>query len=368
MRIERVQSRAVFVPLERPVAFSTRDVTGRWYTLVRVAADGVEGVGFCLGSPVVSAAVRVWLQPLLLGEDPLATDRIWDRMFRQTLLEGRRGAVMRAISAVDVALWDLMAKVAGQPLHRVLGAKRDRVPAYASGGYYMEGKSPQALGDEVAGYAAQGFSAVKIKVGRSPDLEFEAARVKAARAAIGAGTQLFLDANNAWPDAATALRFIRAFAPYDIGWVEEPVMPDDIPASAEIAAATDIPVATGEIEATRWGFRALLDARAADIVQPDAAVCGGVTEWLRIASLAASAGVPVAPHWFSDLHVHLVCAAPNATWVEYFPDVSVLNFWGITTEPVRARGGMISPPPRPGHGIAFDTEAVDRFAVEPWSP
>jgi len=142
MRIERVESRAVFVPLDVPVAFSTREITGRWYTLVRVLADGLEGIGFCLGSLVVSTAVRTWLKPLLEGQDPFATEWLWDRMYRQTLLEGRRGAVLRAISAVDIALWDLKGKATGLPLYRLLGGNRSPSPPTRAVGITLRG-SPQ---------------------------------------------------------------------------------------------------------------------------------------------------------------------------------------------------------------------------------
>ncbi len=367
MQIEQVECRAVFVPLERPVAFATREVPGRYYTLVRIRSAGHTGVGFCLGSPVVATAIRTLFRPLLLGEDPLATERHWDRMFRQGLLEGRRGALLRAMSAIDIALWDLKGHLTSLPLYRLLGAYRDEVPAYASGGYYAVGKGPDALGEEAAGYVKLGFQALKIKVGRERDLQSEVARVAAVREAIGPDVQLFLDANNAWPDASTAVRFIRAFEPFNPGWIEEPVMPDNLAASAAIAAAVPVPVATGEIEATRWGFRAILDAKAAQILQPDAAVCGGITEWVRIAALAAAYDVPVAPHWLSDLHVHLVASSPNATWVEYFPDASVLNVWKLVQEPVSAVAGRLRPPDRPGHGIRYDEAAVARFALDEWS-
>ncbi len=367
MRIEQIETRSVFVPLDRPVAFATRDVPGRYYTLVRIRSGGLVGIGFCLGSPVVATTIRTLFRPLLDGEDPLATERHWDRMFRHGLLEGRRGALLRAMSAIDIALWDLKGKVASLPLFRLLGAYRPEVPAYASGGYYVLGKGPDALGQEAAGFVEQGFRAVKIKVGRERDLKTEVARVAAVREAIGSDVQLFLDANNAWPDVPTAVRFIRAFEPFDLGWIEEPVMPDNLPASAGIAAAVTTPVATGEIEATRWGFRAIIDAKAAHILQPDAAVCGGITEWVRISALAAAYDLPVAPHWLSDLHVHLVAATPNATWVEYFPDASILNIWKLVQEPVRALAGMIRPSDRPGHGVSFEETAVTRFALDAWS-
>ncbi len=172
--------------------------------------------------------------------------------------------------------------------------------------------------------------------------EEDAMRVKAAREAVGPAAPLFLDANNGWPDAAAAIEAVRMFGPYEIGWIEEPLMPDDITSHAEIASAVRTPVATGEIHATRWDFQQLLEAQAAAVIQPDAGVCGGITEWRRIASMAASHGVEVAPHWLADLHVHLAAATPNATWVEYFPDHSVFNIGRLFATALATRPGALA--------------------------
>jgi D-arabinonate dehydratase len=299
----------------------------------------------------------------VVGEDVHAVERLWKTMFESTILIGRRGAVLRAMSAIDLALWDLIATSAGQPLYRLLGGFRDVVPAYASGGYYREGKELDGLAAEMSRYVAMGFTSVKIKIGRL-DTKADAERVRVARETLGPDVRLALDANNAWPDAASAIGAIRAFEPFDVWWIEEPVMPDNIAASADVASATDIPVATGELESTRWGFRQLLDARAAAILQPDATVCGGVTEWMRIAHMAAGEDVPIAPHWMANVHVQLVAAVPNGLTVEYFVlDEDVLNFERIVSEPLVPRDGMIPVPQRPGHGIVLDEGAVARFRV-----
>ena len=280
MRIISVEAATCVVPLEGGIAFATRAVQERHYTLVRVRSDsGGEGVGFCYaghkGGGVVTLAVRDLLADVAVGEDPHRTEAIWDAMYRETLLHGRRGSVIRAISAVDMALWDLVSREAGLPLHRYLGGYLDEtVPAYASGGYYAEGKTPDDLCDEMRRYVEMGFDAVKIKVGRVPPVE-DAVRVRAAREAVGPNVPLFLDANNAWPDAMTAIQAVRHFEEYEPGWIEEPLMPDDIRGHAEIAAAVSVPVATGEIHATRWEFQQIVDAGAADILQADAGVCGG---------------------------------------------------------------------------------------------
>ena len=207
----------------------------------------------------------------------------------------------------------------------------------ASGGYYLSGKSEQDLAAECAGYVDAGFTAVKIKVGRV-DARADAGRIATVRAAVGDEVELFADANNAWPDAASAIRAIRRWDEYDLGWVEEPNPPDELAAHAAVAAAVEPPIATGEIHQTRWDFQHILDLAAAAILQPDAAVCGGITEFRRIAALAAGQGITVAPHWLADLHVHLVAATPNATWVEYFPDTEVLNLMELFQTRLAVRG------------------------------
>ena len=230
--------------------------------------------------------------------------------------------MLRAISAIDVAIWDAVSKEAGLPLYRYLGAYHEgTVPVYASGGYYGGNKTLVDLSTEMRGYVEMGFTAVKMKVGMLPMSE-DVERVKTARETVGPDIPLFLDANNAWPDSVSAIQAIRAFEPYTPGWIEEPLMPDDIRGHARITDAVDTPVATGEIHATRWEFLDLIEREAAQVIQPDAGVCGGITEWRRIAGIAASHAIPVAPHWLADLHAHLVAATPNATWVEYFTDFS----------------------------------------------
>ena len=371
MSVISVLASTVVVPLDIGVAIASRAVQNREYTLVRVKdSNGIEGVGFCYGGSkaghLATLAVRDLLREHVIGRDLQDVEAIWDAMFRDSVLQGRRGCVLRAMSAIDIALWDLMAKEAGLPLHSLLGSNgRETVPAYASGGYYLEGKTPEHLAEEVQGYVDKGFKAVKIKVGRLSARE-DAERIRACRQAIGPDVPLFLDANNAWRDASEAIEAIRWFEEYEPGWVEEPVMPDDLEASAAITAAVRTPVATGEIEATRWGFQELIHRQAASILQPDAAVCGGITEWRKIASLAADHGLPVAPHWFADLHLHLVAATPNATWVELFPDAKVLNFMRLLKKSVEVRDGELVLPKEPGLGIELDAKVVERYSLDGW--
>lgn len=367
-----VQACAVRVPLAAPLAFSTRGVVAREYVLVRVRdEDGAEGIGFAYagtsGGAVLATAVRDLLAPVVTGEDPYRVEGLWREMYQEALLHGRAGSVMRALSAVDIALWDHNARAVGLPLWRFLGGvHRESVPAYASGGYYLEGKTPQGLAEEVSGYVERGFSAVKIKVGRlSPPQEEE--RLAAVRDAVGPDVLVMLDANNAWSDVPTALQTVRRFEAYDPYWLEEPFSPDDVDNHARLARRTPIPVATGEIEAGRWRHKELLDKQAAAILQTDAAVAGGVTEFRRIAATAASYGIPVAPHWFHDLHVHLVGSTPNAVFVEHFPDSSVLNFRDLVDTQLEVRDGRLVLPTTPGLGFGFDEQAVQRYQTTAWA-
>ncbi len=370
-RIRSVEARLVRMPLVTATAFATRNVTARDYVLVKViSAEGVEGLGWTYAGSrageVTLEAVETLFAPMLIGQSPLMVEGLWDRMYRESLLHGRSGSTMRALSAVDIAIWDLNARTAGLPLWQYLGANVDgRLKCYASGGYYRPGKTLQGLADEMGGYVAAGFTAMKMKVGLR-DLTEEVARISAVRERIGPDVKLFLDANNAWPDLFTALPFIRRFEPFLPGWIEEPFSPDDIESHSRLVAATTIPVATGEIEVGRWRFRALLEARAAHVLQADAVVCGGITEWRRIAALAAAYGVPVCPHAWHDIHAHLAASVPNAPFVEYFVDQSIVNTQPMFDREIQVKNGEMILPTEPGLAFNFDETTLDRHATSAW--
>ncbi len=356
------------VPLESPVTFATRTVQAREYCLVKVrSTEGVEGIGYCYAvnrsGRLLAVAVTDLLASVLIGRESLSVEALWRAMYQEALLQGRVGAVMRALSAVDVALWDLNARSVGLPVYRYLGANvEDRVPAYASGGYYWPGKTNADLAEEMAGHVRDGFTAVKMKTGRLSPRE-EAARVAAVREAIGDDVLLMLDANNAWTDLPMALEYMRRLERYDPYWIEEPFSPDDIDNHARLAKATRVTVATGEIEAGRWRFKELLARDATTLLQTDATVCGGITEWRRIVATAASFGVSVAPHAWHDVHVHLVASAPNATFVEFMPDDHVVNFRRLIDRQIVAEKGDLLLPQTPGLGFDFAADAVARYGV-----
>ncbi|MEQ3552746.1 mandelate racemase/muconate lactonizing enzyme family protein [Pseudonocardia nematodicida] len=358
------------VPLPEPVGFSSRTVTRREYTLVRVSTEkDITGIGFCYpghaAADLSTIAVRDLLAPLVVGQDVSDIERLWNSMYQEALLHGRTGSVMRALSAIDIALWDAKAQEAGLPLHKLLGGHADRVPAYASGGYYLDGKGPDGLARELAGYVEAGFTAVKMKIGRL-DHRSELDRLAAAREAIGPDVLLMLDANNAFSDLPTALRTVRAWERFDPYFVEEPFSPDDITNHARLADRVDVPIATGEIEAGRWRTREIMDRGGAIILQQDAAVCGGVSELQKIAHTASSYGVTLCPHWFHDLHAPLAGAWSNVRFVEYFAGNAVHNFCALIDRQLVVDRGELVLHDRPGLGFSFDEDVLARHTSGDW--
>jgi L-alanine-DL-glutamate epimerase-like enolase superfamily enzyme len=364
-RIKSVTAQTVRLPLRRPVSIASRHIRTRDFSIVTITADdGLEGIGYSYGGGLISEVVRRILRDVLLGRPAGAIEALWQAMYAQTLLLGRRGVVLRAISAVDIALWDVLAKRASLPLYRLLGPARTEVPAYFSGGYYREGSGVDDLKAEMRRAIDRGFDAVKIKVGGAPIAE-DVERIAAAREVIGGQVRLAVDANNAWASAREALAAVRRMEFADLWWVEEPLSPDDIAGHAALAERLETPIATGEIEATSAGFAQLIAAGAADILQPDACVVGGVTEWMKIAHHAEAHGIEVAPHWNADIHVHLAAAASNCIGVEYF-DVAedVYNFDLVLAEHLMPKDSRIPVPNRPGIGVVLDPDAVRQYAVD----
>lgn len=343
--------------LERPYRNSILTTTTKGVSLVQVDTDeGVSGVAF--GGGRERQSIEGPIRDRIVGESPLNAARLWHLMFTGWRKPVAKGDAISAIGAVDNALWDLRGKLADQPTYRLLGGFRDRVPAYAAGGYYEEDKGTSGLAAEMERFVAAGYRAVKMKVGGAPLAE-DVARVRAAREAIGPSIRLMVDANNAW-NAPEAIRFGRAVEAFDIGWFEEPCWPDDLAGAAEVCRALDMPVASGEIEYTRWGCRDLIEAGAADIVQADPHTAGGLTEWVRIAAIASAHHLPVAPHGNHWLGAHAVAAVDNGMIVESY---ARLQAWQDDFfAPWELDEGELVLPQKPGLGIEVDLEALRRAA------
>jgi L-alanine-DL-glutamate epimerase-like enolase superfamily enzyme len=372
----KVLARPVAIPLRRETRISTRSLRERHYVLVEVTTADGTGTGYAYagtsGGRLLADAVQGLLQPVLRDAPADDIADLWGRMYHETLLAGRRGVLLRAISAVDIALWDLRAKTCGVPLAVLLGGSVTRpVPAYASGGYYRpeDGSHAEAVAHEIEANRHAGFTDHKIKVGGLP-LEQDVARVSAASEAVGEHGRLALDANNAYRSVGEALRAARAFeraaGEHGLWWFEEPLSPDDIAGHAELARILDTPIATGELHQTRWEFAQLIERRAADVLQPDAGVLGGVSEWLRVAHAASTFGLQVAPHWHANLHAQLAAAVPNTLAIEHFDlGKDIYNFERLLTDETRLqiRDGAAHLSDRPGIGIEFDETAVARYAA-----
>lgn len=368
--IAAIEAATATVALPAPVGFSSRTVAQRDYALVRVIGDdGVSGIGFCYpghrAASLATTAVVELLAPAIVGDDAHLVEGAWSKMYQESLLHGRVGSVMRAISALDIALWDRNARAAGLPLHKYLGGHSSRVKAYASGGYHLDGKGVDGLHAELSAYVRAGFDAVKIKVGRVSAAE-DADRIAAARDAIGPQRLLMLDANNAWKDLPSAVNAVRSWERFYPYWIEEPFGPDDILNHSRLARETAITVATGELEAGRWRTRELLDAGGVSVLQHDATVCGGISELRKIADLGAAYGAVLCPHWFHDLHAPLVGAFPSAAFVEYFTDGSVFNFGELIDRQLAVHDGELVLHDEPGLGFDFDETALSRFLTAPW--
>jgi D-arabinonate dehydratase len=367
MQIEHVTVQRIRIPLPAPVSHPVKTLEWREHLLICVAGeDGHVGTGFCLqdvsAAPAQAAAVEL-LAPLVVGRDSEQIRELWELMYRQSVRAGRRGAVLHALSAIDIALWDLLGRRHGIALHHLLGGYRDSVPCYASGGYYYEQESLQRLEQEIGGYVESGFRAVKMKVGRL-SVAAEAERVRVARQTVGPDRRLMIDANQAYRSVEDAAALCRRIEQYDIGWFEEPFSVDETESFLRLKRRTSIPLATGEVEATRWAFKELIRQGVVDYVQPDVTSCGGVTEWMHIASVASASGVPVAPHYHWDLHVQLACACPEVDMLEKFEGTAVKNFDLVLASPmaIDARGEL-RVPDGPGHAIEFDEQAVQRYLV-----
>jgi D-galactarolactone cycloisomerase len=330
-------------------------------TLIRVETDsGLVGIGAALGTPpVVAAIIEHELEPELVGEDPMFSERLYEKMYNgsraipalergvpQPEVSRRRGMVMEAIAGVDIAIWDVKAQALGVPIYQALGATRRSVRGYASGGW-APGDEAEA---ELGGYAA---------------IAKCLRRVQAARRGIGPDVELMVDAHGSL-EVANAIKLAKELEPYNIAWFEEPVSPDDHLGQAEVRRATTIPIASGEREFTRFDFQDLLDRQAIDIAQPDVARAGGLTEIRRIAALTSTRGVRLAPHaWGSAVlfaaSIHVAMAAPNCHILEvtqgYMP-----MMWELFNEPFDIRpDGTVHAPERPGLGFTLRADALERF-------
>jgi D-arabinonate dehydratase len=367
MRIDRVEAEAISIPLNRDFGGATYHVTRRCTVITRVYAEGLVSNVYNgdnrSHSPEIARLIREDLAPLVLGADPFAVERLWQRLFAQTISAGERKVLLEAIACVDCALWDLMGKALGKSVRDLLGGYCDRLPIISIGGYYVEGKTLADIGREMEQYRAAGMAGCKFKVGGLTPEE-DAKRVEAARKAAGPDFMLAVDANRGW-DVERAVRFARLIEPLDIRWFEEPChWYDDAAMMAQVRRATRIPITAGQSEITSQGVRRLLEAGAVDLVNYDVSEGGGVTDWRRAAALCATAGVQMAHHEESQISIQLLTAIPHGTYVECFADPERDPVWQtVWANRPAVKDGTFALPQGPGFGIALDDKLVAKYRV-----
>jgi L-alanine-DL-glutamate epimerase-like enolase superfamily enzyme len=360
-RIERVELSSVYLPLHTPIS-DAKVFTGRQRPMTEVVllfaeirtAGGQEGIGFSYskraGGPG-QFAHACEIAPALIGEDANDIGRIWTTLVWAGASVGRSGLATQAIAAFDVALWDLKARRAGLPLAKLLGAHRDSVRCYNTSGGFLNASLDDVL-DNADAALQRGIGGIKLKVGH-PDMAHDQRRVRAVRERLGPDVPLMVDANQQW-DRATALRMGRALEEFGLTWIEEPLDAYDAAGHAELARALDTPIATGEMLTSVAEHWSLIEAGAADILQPDAPRIGGITPFLKLAALAEHQQLPLAPHFAMEIHLHLAAAYPIEPWVEHFDWLDPLF-----TEQLQIRDGRMHLSDRPGLGITLSEQARD---------
>jgi L-rhamnonate dehydratase len=357
--------------LELPQASMSTFTFHGWLVVEVFTDDGHVGIGNAALAPqVTKQVIDLHLKPLLIGADPWDTEFLWQHMYRKTMAFGRKGIGMVAISAVDIALWDILGKSAKQPVYRLLGGKtKPRIPVYASRLYSIE---LEKLAAEASQYKQDGFKAMKLRFGWGPTdgaagMQLNMDLVRTVRETVGDDIDIMADAYMGWTlDYAKRMLFL--LEPFHLRWLEEPVIPDDIHGYAELKSYGRVPISGGEHEFTLYGFRELLDAKALDYIQFDTNRVGGITQARKIAALAEAHSVPIIPHAGQMHNYHVVMASLNSPMAEYFPivDVEVGNelFWYVFDGEPKAKDGFIDLDENvPGLGLTINEEALKRFEV-----
>lgn len=361
-KVDSVDVRVYTVPTDEPEADGTIAWDSTTMVLVQARSGPTVGTGWTYGAAECGAVVTSTLAPLVVGCSALDVGARFGEMVKAVRNSGRQGAIGYAISAVDIALWDLKARLLDLPLHRLLGAVRDAVPVYGSGGFTTY--SEKRLEKQLSGWAIdQGIPRVKIKIGESwgTNPTRDLSRLRQARAIIGDDTELFADANGGYT-RKQAIRVAHEAAEVNLHWFEEPVSSDDLVGLREVRDAVDADVTAGEYGFDLTYFRRMCQAEAVDCLQVDASRCGGITEWLRAAAVAASHGLEVSGHCGPHLHVHVAAATPNLRHLEWFHDhvrIETMFFDGA----LDPSGGALRPSEDPGNGLILREVDAEPFRV-----
>lgn len=362
MKVMKVAVEVLEVPVEHPYTAAGRRVDGNWHILARVTTEtGVEGIGYVVSLRrdfvmAVAQATRE-LGAHLVGCNVLEPEAVWARLSRLGGWIGPGGLLHIAIAPLDIALWDAAGKTLGQPLYRLLGGYRDRLPAYASDRLWYS-LSLDELAESARQHVAQGFQAVKLRLGHEENPDAEAQRVRAVRQAVGADVRILVDATESW-DRARATRTGRRLQEEAITWLEDPMHHRDLLGLSHLAGLLETPIAGGEHLYELTAFKDVLQAGALDIMILDLARVGGITPWRHIAALAQAHHVPVCGHVLPEIHVHLLAAIPHALLVEYVPRSAAILRQMPTLE-----DGCLVAPKTPGLGLELDEAAIERYRLD----
>lgn len=368
MRIAEVITGTYRIPLAEPWVSAKYRITHHEYVVTEVRTDcGMSGTGWCqtigLGGLAVEQLVQAYLAPTLLGEDPGNTERIWSRLWDECHFLGPAGITTLALATIDIALWDIKAKAAGRPLYQLLGGMSDSVGVYASA-VNLHLTRDELLA-QVEEQLAQGYETFKVKIGRNDPVE-DLERMRAVRKLIGPSRALMLDVNQRWT-SGEALVNLRALAEVSPGWIEEPLLSDDVIGHAHLRRTCGVPIAVGEQLGNRYDFWAYIRAEAADVLQPNVWKVGGVGEWMKIAHAAQLANLVIAPHDSLELSCHLVGAVRNGFLVENIFGGNLSDL-GVVEEPLIVTRGRIALPQQPGHGVVFRRDKLETCRLDPGKP
>ncbi len=361
MRIKRVWAELYRIPVHREMHDAIRHFNKMDLVFAHVETeDGVVGSGFTYsiiphGAREICSVIDNGMAELICGMDPRCHEEVWCRMWRKVDWVGRGGIAVLAVAAVDIAIWDLKSKLAGMPLHRLLGGARKAIPVYNTDGGWLNHTVDQLV-EETERIVAAGFRGAKIKVGKDDPAE-DVERIAAVREVLGPHRTLMVDANERFT-SAEAIRRARMWEPFNLFWFEEPLPAEDIQGHASLKAHTSIPIAVGESLFTRFQFRDYITTGGCSIVQADVCRCAGITEWLKIAHMADCHNMQVSPHFVMELHLPLVAAIPNSLFVEYIPSLNP-----VLTEPLKLQDGCFVPSEEPGLGIPFDWDRLRSYRV-----
>ncbi len=352
----------VSVPLSKPLITAIHKTEAVGCVLLSIETDaGLTGEGYVFALnqqrlPAFSAMIDS-LMPLVVGQSPLYIEKHWQAMWRDVNPAGLKGVTVSAMSAIDTALWDIVGKRAGLPLYQLFGACRDEVKTYASSGLWLS-QSVDELIAEAHGFVAQGFHAVKLRLGKD-DIKEDVARVKALRESLGDSVEILTDANQSL-SPRKAISLARKIADYDITWLEEPVAANDFAGHRRVLDAIDIPLASGETEYTSFGMKEMLEQRTVDVLMPDLQRIGGLSEMRKSAAIAASYHTPISTHIFTEQSLSIAGSAPNCISVEH-----VDWFAPLFKEKIVIKNGNIPMPQTPGLGFSFDWDTVKQLRLSP---